>query len=121
MTSGKPKVVNVWCATDPGYAMNPDGFRNQMEGGIVFGLTTALYGEISLKDGAVQQSNFHDYKMLRMDEAPNIAVAIINADHVTLGGAGEPGLPPVAPALANAIYAANGTRLREMPFAKHFA
>lgn len=121
MTSGTPKLVNVWCAADPGFAMNPDGFRNQMEGGIVFGLTAALYGEISLKDGAVEQSNFHDYKMLRMDECPAIGVEIINGDHVNLGGAGEPGLPPVAPALANAIFAASGKRLREMPFARQFS
>lgn len=121
MTGGKPRVTNVWCAADPGFAMNPDGFRNQMEGGIVFGLTAALYGEISLKDGAVEQSNFHDYQMLRMDECPAIAVAIINGNHEKLGGAGEPGLPPAAPALANAIFAATGKRLRSLPLAKHFA
>lgn len=121
MTVGKPKVTNVWCAADPGYAMNPDGFRNQMEGGIVMGLTAALYGEISLKDGAVEQSNFHDYQMMRMDECPAIAVEIINGDHQKLGGAGEPGLPPAAPALANAVFAASGKRIRTMPMAKQFA
>ncbi|MDP3908560.1 molybdopterin cofactor-binding domain-containing protein [Novosphingobium sp.] len=121
MSSGKPRLTNVWCAADPGFAMNPDGFRNQMEGGIVFGLTAALYGEISLKDGAVEQSNFHDYKLMRMDECPAIAVEIINGDHVRLGGAGEPGLPPAAPALANAIFAATGKRIRALPLAKHFA
>ncbi|HMT47318.1 MAG TPA: molybdopterin-dependent oxidoreductase [Novosphingobium sp.] len=121
MTSGKPRLANVWCAADPGYAMNPDGFRNQMEGGIVFGLTAALYGEISLKDGAVEQSNFHDYRMLRMDECPSIAVEIINGNHEKLGGAGEPGLPPAAPALANAVFAASGQRIRALPLAKHFA
>ncbi|MFN5819576.1 MAG: xanthine dehydrogenase family protein molybdopterin-binding subunit, partial [Novosphingobium sp.] len=121
MTGGKPKVTNVWCAADPGYAMNPDGFRNQMEGGIVMGLTAALYGEISLKDGAVEQSNFHDYQMMRMDECPAIAVEIINGDHQKLGGAGEPGLPPAAPALANAVFAASGQRIRTLPIAKQFA
>lgn len=121
MTSGKPRVTNVWCAADPGFAMNPDGFRNQMEGGIVFGLTAALHGEISLKDGAVEQSNFHDYPMLRMDACPAIAVEIINGNHEKLGGAGEPGLPPAAPALANAIFATTGKRLRALPLAKHFA
>ena len=121
MTSGKPRLTNVWCAADPGFAMNPDGFRNQIEGGIVFGLTAALYGEISLKDGAVEQSNFHDYRMLRMDECPAIAVEIINSDHHKLGGAGEPGLPPAAPALANAVFAASGKRIRALPLAKHFA
>ena len=121
MTGGKPRVTNVWCAADPGFAMNPDGFRNQMEGGIVFGLTAALHGEISLKDGAVEQSNFHDYPILRMDACPAIAVEIINGNHEKLGGAGEPGLPPAAPALANAIFAATGKRLRALPLAKHFA
>lgn len=121
LSSGKPRVTNVWCAADPGFAMNPDGFRNQMEGGIVFGLTAALHGEISLKDGAVEQSNFHDYQMVRMDECPAIAVEIINGNHEKLGGAGEPGLPPVAPALANAIFAATGKRIRALPLAKHFA
>lgn len=121
MSSGKPRVAKVWCAADPGFAMNPDGFRNQMEGGIVFGLTAALHGEISLKDGAVEQSNFHDYQMVRMNECPAIAVEIINGNHEKLGGAGEPGLPPVAPALANAIFAATGKRLRALPIAKHFA
>ena len=120
MTSGQPRVTNVWCAADPGFAMNPDGFRNQMEGGIVFGLTAALHGEISLNDGAVEQSNFHDYQMVRMDACPAIAVEIINGNHEKLGGAGEPGLPPVAPALANAIFAATGKRLRALPIAKHF-
>lgn len=121
MTGGKPRLTNVWCAADPGFAMNPDGFLNQMEGGIVFGLTAALYGEISLKDGAVEQGNFHDYRLMRLDECPAIAVEIINGNHEKLGGAGEPGLPPAAPALANAIFAATGKRLRALPIAKHFA
>ncbi len=121
MSAGKPRLTQVWCAADPGFAMNPDGFRNQMEGGIVFGLTAALHGEITLKDGAVEQGNFNDYPMLRIDECPPIAVEIINADPVHLGGAGEPGLPPIAPALANAIFAASGKRIRELPIAKHFA
>lgn len=121
MSQGKPRLTQVWCAADPGYAMNPDGFRNQMEGGIVFGLTAALHGEITLKDGAVEQGNFNDYPMLRIDECPPIAVEIINADPVNLGGAGEPGLPPIAPALANAIFAASGKRIRELPIARHFA
>lgn len=120
MTGGAPRVTNVWCAADPGFAMNPDGFRNQMEGGIVFGLTAALHGEITIRDGAVEQSNFHDYPLIRMDECPQIAVAIINGDATRLGGAGEPGLPPAAPALANAIFAATGRRLRELPLARQF-
>lgn len=121
MAEGKPKLKNVWACCDAGYVMNPDGFRNQIEGGIVFGLTAAMYGELDLKDGAIVQSNFHDYKMLRMDETPAIEVAIINSGDVPVGGAGEPGLPPVAPALANAIFAATGKRMRTLPLAKQFA
>jgi len=121
VSGGQPRVVKVWCAADPGYAMNPDGFRNQMEGGIVYGLTAALYGEITLKDGAVEQRNFHDYKMLRIDECPDIVVEILDGDHRKLGGGGEPGLPPIAPAVTNAIFAASGKRIRELPIAERFA
>ena len=121
MSSGKPKLENVWAVCDAGYVVNPDGFKNQIEGGIVFGLTAAMYGELDLVDGGVKQSNFHDYKMLRMDETPGIMVEIINSGDVPIGGAGEPGLPPAAPALANAIFAATGKRLRELPIAKQFA
>ena len=121
MASGKPKLTNCWAVCDAGFTMNPDGFRNQIEGGIVFGLTAAMYGELDLKDGAIVQSNFHDYKMLRMSEAPDIQVELINSGDVPIGGAGEPGLPPVAPALTNAIFAATGKRLRQLPIAKQFS
>ena len=117
---GRPRVTKVWCCADAGYVMNPDGFAAQMEGGIIYGLTTALYSGITLKDGGVEQSNFHDYQMVRMNEAPEIVVDYINADSKTLGGAGEPGLPPLAPAVANAIFAATGKRLRDLPLAQHF-
>ena len=80
-----------------------------------------MYGELDLVDGAISQSNFHDYKMLRMDEAPAITVEIINSGDVPIGGAGEPGLPPAAPALTNAVFAASGQRVRELPIAKQFA
>ena len=121
MSSGRPRMTNCWAVCDAGYVMNPDGFRNQIEGGIVFGLTAAMYGELDLENGAIKQSNFHDYKMLRMNETPNIEVALINSGDVPVGGAGEPGLPPAAPALTNAIFAATGRRLRELPIAKQFA
>lgn len=121
MRGGSPRVTKVWAACDAGYVMNPDGFRNQIEGGIVFGLTAALYGELDIADGKVVQSNFHDYRMLRMNECPEIEVALINSGPVPVGGAGEPGLPPAAPALANAIFAATGKRLRELPIARQFA
>jgi len=95
-------------------AVNPDGFKAQMESGIIYGLTAALFGKISIEDGAVAQSNFHDYEMIRMDNAPKIDVDIIISD-AKLGGAGEPGTPPVTPALTNAIFNATGKRLRSLP------
>jgi len=85
-----------------------------MESGIIYGLTAALYGEITLEDGAVTQSNFHDYEIVRMDNAPEIDVVIVNSD-ARIGGAGEPGTPPIAPAFANAIFAATGRRIRNLP------
>ncbi|VAV87548.1 Isoquinoline 1-oxidoreductase beta subunit [hydrothermal vent metagenome] len=119
MTGKKPRLAKVFCCADVGFAMNPDGVAAQMESAIVYGLTAALYGEISIKDGAVEQSNFHDYEMLRINEMPEVEVALINGDHERLGGAGEPGLPPLAPALTNAVFAATGKRVRELPLAKH--
>ncbi|MFM7028209.1 MAG: molybdopterin cofactor-binding domain-containing protein [Chakrabartia sp.] len=121
MRDGKPRVTKVWCCADAGYVVNPDGFAAQMEGGIIYGLTTALYSGITLKDGGVVQSNFHDYQMLRMPDAPEIQTSVINADSKTLGGAGEPGLPPIAPAVTNAIFAATGKRIRDLPILQHFA
>lgn len=118
MNGPEPKVVHVACAADAGMAINPDGFKAQMESGIIYGLTAALYGEISIADGAIEQSNFHDYRMVRMDDAPDIDVVIIESD-ARIGGAGEPGTPPIAPALTNAIFAATGKRLRSLPVSKH--
>ena len=92
--------------------------RAQMESGIVFGLTAALYSEVSIRRGAVAQSNFHDYPMLRIDESPAIETHIINSGE-RVGGAGEPGTPAIAPALANAIYDATGKRIRELPVRLH--
>jgi isoquinoline 1-oxidoreductase subunit beta len=108
------RVHRVVCAIDCGLAVNPDGVVAQMEGGIVFGLTAALYGEITLEKGRVQQSNFHNYRMLRMNEMPLIEVYIVPSSG-KMGGAGEPGVPPIAPALANALFAATGKRHRKLP------
>ncbi len=119
MSNGKPRVDKVYCAADPGFAMSVDGFRAQMESGIVYGLTAALYGEINIKDGAVVESNFHNYKMLRMNDAPDIEIEIINSGDERLGGGGEPGTPPIAPAVTNAIFAITGKRIRELPISKH--
>jgi isoquinoline 1-oxidoreductase beta subunit len=111
---GAVKVHRVVCAVDCGLVINPDTVRAQMEGGIIFGLTAALKTEITLKDGRVEQSNFHDYQMLRMFESPEIEVHIVpSTENPT--GVGEPGVPPVASALANAIFAATGKRVRRLP------
>jgi isoquinoline 1-oxidoreductase beta subunit len=114
------RVHKVWCAIDCGFAANPSGVIAQMESAINYGLTAALYGEISFENGRVQQSNFHDYQILRMNEAPEIEVAIINSGEA-MGGAGEPGTPPIAPAVANAIFAATGKRVRRLPISKNLA
>ncbi|HYF68488.1 MAG TPA: xanthine dehydrogenase family protein molybdopterin-binding subunit [Ohtaekwangia sp.] len=108
------RIHRVVCAIDCGLAVNPAGVQAQMEGGIIFGLTAALHGEITIEKGQVQQSNFHDYRMLRITETPKIEVYIVPSAE-KMGGAGEPGVPPVAPALANAIFAATGNRLRRLP------
>ena len=97
--------------------MHPDGLRAQMESGIIYGLTAALYGDISIRQGAVLQSNFHDYPMLRINESPEIETHIINSG-ARVGGAGEPGTPAIAPALSNAIFNATGKRIRELPISR---
>jgi isoquinoline 1-oxidoreductase beta subunit len=111
---GHLRVHKVTCAIDCGLAVNPDGVKAQMESCIIFGLTAVLYGEITLEKGRVKQRNFHDYKMLRMNETPLIEVHIVDSNE-KMGGAGEPGVPPVAPAIANAIFSATGKRVRRLP------
>ncbi len=112
---GKPKVHRVVAAVDCGMTVNPTIIERQIEGAIVFGLTAALYGKLDIKDGRVQQSNFHDYQMLRANEMPKVEVHIVDSTEGP-GGIGEPGTPPIAPAVANAIFAATGKRLRSLPF-----
>jgi isoquinoline 1-oxidoreductase beta subunit len=112
------KVRRIVSAVDCGMAVNPDGLRAQVEGGVVFGLTAALHGEISIANGAVVQESFPDYPMVRLAECPEIEVHIVESG-ASPGGAGEPGVPPVAPAVANAIFAATGTRIRDLPLNKH--
>jgi isoquinoline 1-oxidoreductase beta subunit len=109
------RVHRVVCAIDCGVAVNPEAVRAQMESGIAFGLGAALYSAITLKDGRVEQSNFHDYRVLRMSEMPEVEVHIVPSSD-KMGGVGEPGVPPIAPAVANAIAALTGQRLRELPF-----
>ncbi|MCZ6831936.1 MAG: molybdopterin-dependent oxidoreductase [Gammaproteobacteria bacterium] len=114
---GKVSVDRVVVAVDPGFAVSPDGLTAQMESGVIYGLTAALYGEVSIENGRVSQSNFNNYPMVRMDSSPEIETYIINS-HESWGGAGEPGTPGIAPALTNAIFAATGTRIRELPVSK---
>ena len=111
-------MEQVWCAADPGEVVHPDGFAAQLEGGIIYGLTAALYGEISIDGGRVVERNFPDYPMVKMADAPKISVEVV-ASGARTGGAGEPGTPPTAAALANAVFAATGRRVRELPLRKH--
>jgi isoquinoline 1-oxidoreductase beta subunit len=111
---GELRVHRVVCAVDCGRIVNPDTIKAQMESGIVFGLSAALYGAITLKNGRVEQGNFHDYPLLRMAAAPKIEVHIIPSDEPP-GGIGEPGVPPIAPAVANALFAVSGARIRSLP------
>jgi isoquinoline 1-oxidoreductase beta subunit len=111
---GTIKVHRVVCAVDCGVAVNPDVIRAQMEGGIAFGLSAALYGEVTLDAGAVQQTNFHQYRQLRLPEMPIVEVHIVpSAEPPT--GVGEPGVPPIAPAVANAVFALTGKPVRKLP------
>ena len=114
---GALRVRRVCCAIDCGRAVNPDIVVAQMQSGVVFGLSAALYGEISLEAGRVRQSNFHDYPVLRMPECPRIDVEIVDSGWEHLGGVGEPGTPPIAPAVANALLAITGKPVRRLPIA----
>lgn len=114
---GKVKVHRVICVADPGFAINPDGFKAQMESGIIYGLAAAMSGEITIENGAVAQGNFHNYPVTRMHEAPKIETYIINSGNPP-GGAGEPSTPLIAPAVTNAIFAAVGIRIRQLPITK---
>ena len=109
------RVHRVGCAVDCGICVNPEGVRAQMESGIVYGLSAALFGRITLKEGRVQQSNFHDYRVVRINEAPAIEVHIVPSSEKS-GGAGEPGTPPIAPAVGNALFVLTNRRMRSLPF-----
>lgn len=109
------RIHRVSCAVDCGTAVNPDSVRAQFEGGVIFALSAAALGEITIAGGRVQQSNFHDYPVVRMAQAPRVDVEILESPAEAVGGAGEPPVPPLAPAVANAIFAATGTRVRRLP------
>ena len=115
--AGEVRVHRIVCAVDCGTVVNPDTVKAQMEGGIVFGISGALWGEITLKNGRVEQSNFNDYRVLRMNEMPAIEVHLVKSNEKP-GGIGEPGTAATAPALANAVFAATGKRIRQLPLQK---
>jgi isoquinoline 1-oxidoreductase beta subunit len=111
---GEVRVERVVCAVDCGMIVNPDTVKAQIEGGVIFGLTAALFGEITIRDGRVEQSNFNDYRVLRINEAPTVEVHLIKSSEAP-GGIGEVGTVGAAPALTNAIFAATGIRIRRLP------
>ena len=115
---GKVRVRNVYAAVDCGDVVNVDSAVAQIEGGVVFGLSAAMVAEITIDQGRVAQSNFHDHQMIRIADAPHVEVDFIHSGE-RLGGLGEPGVPPVAPAVTNAIYAATGIRVRDLPIKNH--
>ena len=112
--SGAVTPTHVWCVVDCGIAVNPDTISAQMESGIIFGLSGVLHGEITIKDGRVEQTNFGDYRVLRINETPRINVHLVKSPEAP-GGIGEPGTSCVMPALTNAIFAATGKRIRKLP------
>jgi isoquinoline 1-oxidoreductase beta subunit len=114
VADGEVHVHRVVCAVDCGVCVNPAGVEAQMEGGVVFGLSAAFYGELTLKEGRVQQSNFHDYRLLRIHQMPRVEVHIVTSAEKA-GGIGEVAVPPICPAVANAVFAATGQRLRRLP------
>jgi isoquinoline 1-oxidoreductase beta subunit len=114
IVKGKVKVHRVVCAFDCGQVINPGILRQQIEGGIIFGLAAALTGEITLERGRVQQGNFHDYSVVRIDEAPQMDVIIVPSTERPTG-AGEASNPQIIPAVTNAIFAATGKRIRKLP------
>lgn len=114
MVDGTPRVHRVVCAIDCGTVVNPGIVAQQMEGAVVFALTAALYGKVDIRDGAVQQTNFNNYRMLRLAEAPRVETEILRSERPP-GGVGEPGVPPLAPAVCNALFALTGRRVRALP------
>jgi isoquinoline 1-oxidoreductase beta subunit len=118
VTDGNIKVHKVSCAVDCGFAVNPDSATAQVESGIIYGLSAALFGEITLENGRVIQENFPDYDVVRLAETPEINVHFIESGK-ELGGLGEPATPPIAPAVMNAVFAATGRRIRSLPLINH--
>ncbi len=120
IVAGRIRVTRVWCAVDCGLVINPDLVKAQLEGGIIFGLSAALDQEITMIDGVVQQTNFDTFPSLRMHECPRIATTIADSATDDLTGVGEPAVPPIAPAVANALFALTGQRLRRLPLQRAY-
>ncbi|HWO13585.1 MAG TPA: molybdopterin cofactor-binding domain-containing protein, partial [Polyangiaceae bacterium] len=117
--NGKLGVDEAWVVIDAGKVVNPDRVRAQMEGSVIFGMSIAFHGAITMHEGATVQSNFRDYRLVRIADAPRaIHVDIVQGSDVLSGGAGEPGVPPVAPAIANAVFALTGQRVRDLPLSR---
>jgi isoquinoline 1-oxidoreductase beta subunit len=116
--AGKLRVARVFAVVDCGIAINPDVVRSQIEGGVIFGLSAALFEELTWTSGALQQSNYDDYRVLRIGEAPEIVIEILESPGTDIGGIGEVGVPPIAPAVTNAVFAASGARIRSLPLKK---
>jgi isoquinoline 1-oxidoreductase beta subunit len=114
LVDGAPRVTRVVCAIDCGIVVNPDTVKAQMESGIVYGLSAALFGEITIDAGHVVQTNFSSYDVVRLASMPRVEVHIVPSSAAP-GGVGEPGTPPIAPAVANALFALTGKRLRRLP------
>ena len=114
---GKLKLHRVDCVIDCGFAVNPDSVKAQMEGSIIMGMSAAMFEEITIEKGQVVQSNFDDYRIARLRDAPEINVTIVDSTS-TPTGVGEPGIAPIVPAITNAIYAATGKRIRKLPIGK---
>jgi isoquinoline 1-oxidoreductase beta subunit len=114
LQDGWPKVHRATLAVDCGRTINPNTVQAQLEGAVGFALGTALYSEVALQDGRVVQSNFHDYRLLRMHEMPAVDVHVLPSDEPPTG-VGEPGVPPIAPALGNALFRLTGKRIRRLP------
>jgi isoquinoline 1-oxidoreductase beta subunit len=119
VTDGRLEVLEMHCVMDAGTVVNPDRVHAQMEGAMVFGLSLALMGEISFSDGKPEQSNFHDYPVARINQMPAVMRTHIIVSDALPAGVGEPGVPPVAPSITNAIFAATGQRIRELPISRH--
>ncbi len=118
-SAGKIRIPRVDVVVDAGRVINPDRVKAQFEGAAVFGTGIAMMGEITAAKGEIQQSNFHDYLVARMNEAPLVTNVHIVPSEAPPAGVGEPGVPPIPPAICNAIFAATGKRIRELPIRKH--